>query len=148
MAVKEKTMLIRTHVGVSLDGFLATPEGLPAWDALPTFGPGSHGHAELSEQIDAVVVRRTRFDQGVEDWLPNWPWPGKSFYFLTSRPLPAKAAAMGIIASDGGAPGLVKQLREAGLARDVHVLGGSGTIQALLDLGAIDRLGIVVLPIL
>ena len=144
-------MLIRTHVGISLDGFLATPDGLPAWDALPTFGPGSHGQGdELSEQIDAVVVGRTSFDQGFEEgsWLPNWPWPGKSVYVLTSRPLPAKAVEMGIIASDGGAAGLVKQLREAGLARDVHVLGGSRAIQAFLELGAIDRLGIVVLPVL
>jgi dihydrofolate reductase len=30
----------------------------------------------------------------------------------------------------------------------VHVLGGSRTIQALLELGAIDRLGIVVLPVM
>jgi hypothetical protein len=24
-------MLIRTHMGVSLDGFVATPDGLPVW---------------------------------------------------------------------------------------------------------------------
>ena len=42
-------MLIRTHIGVSLDGFVATPDGLPAWDAIPTFGPGSHGTAEFME---------------------------------------------------------------------------------------------------
>jgi hypothetical protein len=35
-------MLIRTHIGVSLDGFVATPDALPAWDAMPTFGPVAH----------------------------------------------------------------------------------------------------------
>ena len=34
-------MLIRTHIGVSLDGFVATPAGQPAWDFQPTFGAGS-----------------------------------------------------------------------------------------------------------
>jgi hypothetical protein len=62
-------MLIRTHIGVSLDGFVATPDGLPAWDTMPTFGPGSHGTAELMQECDAVVTGRTSFDQGFQDWL-------------------------------------------------------------------------------
>jgi dihydrofolate reductase len=141
-------MLIRTHVGISLDGFAATPDGLPAWDAMPTFGPESHGNDEFSAQCDAVVIGRTSFDQGFEEWLPNWPYTGKQVYVLTSRPLPAKATEMGIVASRGGPAGLVEQLRGAGLARDVHVLGGSRTIQAVLELGALDQLGMVVLPVL
>ena len=140
-------MMIRTHVGVSLDGFVATPDGLPAWDAMPTFGPGSHGTAELSEQCDAVVVGRTTFDQGFRDWPANWPWPDKQVYVLTSRPLPANVPA-GVIASKGGPAGLLQQLRDAGLAHDVQLLGGPRTIQAFLELGAIDRLGMVVLPVL
>jgi dihydrofolate reductase len=141
-------MLIRSHIGFSLDGFVATAEGLPAWDAMPSFGPGSHGTDELAEQTDAVVIGRTSFDQGFGDWLPNWPWPGKRVYVLTSRPLPAKATEMGIVASEGGPAGLVRQLRDAGLSGDVHVLGGSRTIQALLAIGALDQLGMVVLPVL
>jgi dihydrofolate reductase len=90
---------------------------------------------------------RTTFDQGFPDWSANWPWPDKQFYVLTSRPLPANVPS-GVIAAQGGPAGLLKQLRDAGLARDVHLHGGSRTIQALLSLGAIDRLGIVVLPVL
>jgi dihydrofolate reductase len=145
---KENAMLIRTHIGVSLDGFVATPDGLPAWDIMPTFGPGSHGIAELMEQCDAVVMGRTSFDQGFQDWLANWPWPGKQIYVLTSRPLPANAPAAGVIASKGGPTGLLEQLRAARLARDVQLLGGPRIIQAFLALGAIDRLGMVVLPVL
>ena len=143
-------MLIRTHVGVSLDGFVATSDGLPAWDAMPTFGPESHGIDEFMEQCDAVVVGRTSFDQGFQEgsWLPNWPYPGKQVYVLTSRPLPPNASSLGIIASQGGPAGLLKQLRDAGLAGDVQLLGGPRTIQAFLELGAIDRLGMVVLPVL
>jgi hypothetical protein len=71
-------MLIRTHIGVSLDGFVATPDGLPAWDAIPTFGPGSHGYTEFTEQCDAVVMSRTSFDQGLEGWLASgWPYSDK-----------------------------------------------------------------------
>lgn len=142
-------MQIRTHLGLSLDGFVAPPDGLPAWDAIPTFGPGTHGATELAEQCGAVAMGRTSFDQGFEDWLAaGWPWPGKPVYVLTSRPLPEKAAAAGVIASQGGPAGLVAQLREAGLTRDVHLLGGPRTVQAFMEVGALDRLGIVVPPVL
>jgi dihydrofolate reductase len=147
---KENMMLIRTHVGVSLDGFVATSDGLPAWDAMPTFGPGSYGIAEFMAQSDAVVMGRTTFDQGFQEgsWLPDWPYPGKQVYVLTSRPLPANAASLGVVASQGGPAGLLKQLRDAGLARDAQLLGGPRTIQTFLDLGALDEFGMVVLPVL
>jgi hypothetical protein len=34
-------MLIRTRLGLSVDGFIATPEGLPAFLAMPDFAPHS-----------------------------------------------------------------------------------------------------------
>jgi dihydrofolate reductase len=115
---------------------------------MPTFGPGSHGTGEFTAQCEAVVIGGTTFEQGFEDWLTDWPYKGKQVYVLTSRPLPPKASALGIIASQGGPAGLLEQLRGAGLERDVHILGGARTIQSFLDLGAIDRLGMVVLPVL
>src|SRR5204862_105112 len=73
-------MLIRTHIGVSLDGFVATPDGLPAWDAVPTFVPGeSHGYPEFIEQCDAIVIGRNTFDFGHAYWTEQgvWPWAGR-----------------------------------------------------------------------
>ena len=140
-------MLIRTHIGVSLDGFVATPAGQPAWDFQPTFGAGSHGYADLMEQCGAIVVGRTSFDQGFEDWRAGWPWPDKQVYILTSRPLPAKATEMGIVAA-GDPAALAEQIRQSGLTKDVQLLGGPGAIQACLAAGVLDRLGMVVLPFL
>lgn len=128
---------------------MATPDGLPTWASVSTFVPGeSHGYPEFIEQCDAIVMGRTSFDQGFQDWLANWPWPDTQVYVLTSRPLPANASSVGVVASKGGPAGLLQQLRDAGLERDVHLLGGPRTIQAFLGLGAIDRLGMVVLPVL
>jgi dihydrofolate reductase len=141
-------VLFRTHVGISLDGFMTTPDGLPAWDAMPTFGPGSYGHAEFAAECDAVVMGRTDFDQGFEHWLPDWPFPGKTVYVLTSRPLPANVADAGVVAATDGLTALVEHLRAAGLAGDVQLHGGARTIQSFLAAGALDRLGIVVLPVL
>src|SRR6266851_3472709 len=100
-------MHIRTHVGLSLDGFVATPAGQPTWDAIPTFGPDSHGLPELNAETGSVVVGRTSFDQGFNDWLASgWPWPDKQLYVLTSRPLPENTPA-GVIAAQDGPAALV-----------------------------------------
>ncbi|HEX5502652.1 MAG TPA: dihydrofolate reductase family protein [Thermomicrobiales bacterium] len=143
-------MLIRTHIGVSLDGFMASPDGMPAWDAVPTFVPGeSHGYAEFIAQCEAIVIGRAVFDFGHAYWTEQggWPWEGRRVYVLTSHPLPANPHAS-VAGAEGSPAGLVARLRGAGLTRDVQVLGGARTLRAFLGLGAIDRLGVVVLPIL
>lgn len=143
-------MLIRTHIGVSLDGFVSTPDGMPVLDVMPDFVAGeSYGMREFEQQIDAVVVGRTTFESGYAYWSEQsvWAWEGKRVYVLTSQQLPAKLPP-DVIASQGGAAGLLEQLRTAGLAGDVHLLGGPQTLKAFHQLGAIDRFEVVVLPIM
>ncbi len=137
---------IRTHIGVSLDGFVATSDGRSALLSMPDFVPGqSHGHPEFIEGCDAVLVGRTTFEPALG--APSWPWPGKRVYVLTSRPLPAETPTEGIVA--GADPTeLLEQMRGAGRDSNVHLVGGPQTIQAFAALGALERLGIVLLPIL
>lgn len=143
-------MRIRTHTGLSLDGYMASADGMPVWNAISTFVPGqSHGYAEFLAQIEAVVVGRTTFDFGHKFWTEQslWPWPDLRVYVLTSRPLPERVHE-GVVAAQGGPAALLEQLRSAGLGRDVQLLGGPGVIRAFLELGAIDELGLVILPLL
>jgi dihydrofolate reductase len=80
-------MRIRTHIGVSLDGFVSDADGRPALLAMPDFAPGvSHGYPEFIASCDAVVMGRATFDPVLD--APHWPWPDLSVYLLTSRPLP------------------------------------------------------------
>ena len=143
-------MLIRLRTGMSFDRLAAPPDGVPAMDAMPDFVPGeSYGMGEFIEQCVAVVVGRTTFDEGHAYWTEQsvWPWEGKRVYVLTSRPLPARLPA-DVFASQGGPAGLLEQLQSARLEGDVHLLGGPQTLRAFHRLGAIDRLEILVLPIL
>ena len=139
-------MLIRARMGVSVDGFVATPDGLPTLLAMPGFVPGtSHGFPEFIKGCDAVVMGRSTFLPALG--TPRWPWPGLRVYVLTSRPLPEQTPPE-VIVSRGGPAGLVQQLRSRGSDGDVHLVGGPRTIRAFQELGALDRLEIVVLPIL
>ena len=137
-------MVIRTHVGVSLDGFLADADGTAAWESLPDYEHRSHGIAEVLEHCEAVVMGRTTFDRGLPIWADDWPWTDKEVHVLTSRPLPEGVAAQAYASPTE----LLRHPRITGLMGDVHLLGGARTIRAFLDLGAVDRLGVVVLPML
>lgn len=139
--------MIRTHIGVSLDGFAASADGRPTWDFMPTFGAGTHGYTELMDQCGAVAMGRTCFDQGLEGWLGGWPWGERPIFVLTSRPLPENAPPI-VSASQGGAAGLAGQIASADIEGDIQLLGGPGAMRAFLAAGVLDRLGIVVLPVL
>lgn len=139
-------MLIRTRMAVSLDGFIATPDGVPAWLAMPNFVPhGSYDWPTFNAQIDAVVMGRVGLDAGLQ--AGEWPWPEKQIYVLTSKPVPDEVPA-DVVVAESSPSGLLDRLRAAELTRDAFLLGGQRTLQAFLSLGAVDRLGLFVLPIL
>ena len=139
-------MLVRTRLGVSVDGFIASSDGRPAFLAMPDFSPHtSYDWPEFDHQIDAVVMGRVPLDAGLQ--ASTWPWPGKQIYVLTSRPRPTGIPADVVVAHHSPA-GLLERLRGANLQRDAFLLGGQRTLQAFLELGAVDRLELLVLPVI
>ncbi len=142
-------MKIRTKIGMSLDGYLATTEGYPVHGTMPDVVPGvSFGMDEFLSEIDAVVVGRTTFDFGLMFWEQGqgWAWDGNKVFVLTSRPLPENLPEG--VAGSAGSPGeLLEQLQAADLSGDVHLVGGKSTIHAFRDIGAIDEFGVMVLPL-
>lgn len=139
-------MLIRTRLGVSIDGFIAYSDGRPTFLAMPDFSPHtSYAWPEFDKQIEAVVMGRVPLEAGLQ--AGTWPWPGKQIYVLTSKPVPAGVPA-DIVVADSDPAGLLGKLRAAGLDGDAFLLGGQRTLNAFLDLGAVDRLELLVFPVL
>jgi dihydrofolate reductase len=139
-------MRIRARMGVSVDGFVATTEGVPALLSMPGFVPGvSHGYPAFIENVDAVVMGRSTFLPALG--APKWPWVGLQVFVITSRPLPPETPPEVVVLS-GGPAEAAGRLRSRGSAKDVHVVGGPQTIAGLAEAGALDRLEVVVLPLL
>src|SRR5919197_4032118 len=139
-------MQIRTRVGMSIDGVIASPDGRPAFLAMPGFSPhSSYDWPAFDAQCDAVVMGRVPLEAGLG--ASEWPWPGKQIFVLTSKPLPDGIPADVVVADDTPA-GLLAKLQAAQLGGDAFLLGGQRTLQAFLALGAIDRLEILELPVL
>lgn len=138
-------MRIRTHIAVSVDGFIATPDGLPTILTAPDFESGvSHGLPDFIAGCGAVVMGRNTFEPAVGS--SHWPWPDLRVFVLTSRPLPEGTPSH--VVSAGDPAELLRLMREADFDGDVHLVGGQQTIQAFREIDALDEVGVVVMPIL
>jgi dihydrofolate reductase len=140
-------MEIRARMCLSADGFVGRPEdGMPSQLVMPDWNPhaGSHGHLEFIEGCDAAVMGRTTFLPALG--APSWPWPGLQVYVLTSSPLPAGTPAE--VTASGDVTKLARELRSRPSGGDVHLVGGPRTIAAFMETGELDRLDLLVLPVL
>jgi dihydrofolate reductase len=138
-------MIIRTRLGVSLDGYISTPNGWPALLSMPGFVPAkTHGYLDFIDDCGAVVMGRTTFKPALS--APSWPWPDLKVFVLTSSPLPPGTPVDVITASSPKE--LVAKMEASDFRGDVHLVGGPQTIDAFLEAGLLDRLELVVLPLL
>jgi dihydrofolate reductase len=138
-------MQIRTRFSISADGYVTTPEGWPALIADPPFVSGqSHGFPELQRSCEAVLMGRTTSEPALAN--DRWRWPDLDVFVLGSGV--ATEGAQAPIVTDDDPQRLLDRLRATNPEADVHLVGGPRTIETFRALGALDKLGLIVLPIL
>jgi len=137
-------MQIRTRTCMSLDGYVTTPDGRPVQLADPGFTPGeSYGFPEFQRSCEAVLMGRTTFEPALG--APSWPWPDLEAFVLGSQ---RPAGTPDHVVVDGDPARLLEKVREANGGGDVHLVGGPRTIETFRALGAVDKLGLLILPFL
>lgn len=134
-------MRILTRLCVSLDGFVTTPDGRPAQLADPDFSPENYGFVDFQHTLGAVLMGRATFEPALG--APRWPWPDLDVFVLAShRP----EGTPDHVTVDDDPARLLDRIRTAHPDEDVHLVGGPRTIEAFRALGALDRLGLLVMP--
>src|SRR5438128_2695556 len=137
-------MQIRTRLCISADGYVTTPDGWPAQLADPTFVAGkSHGFAEFQETCDAVLMGRTTFEPALT--AGRWPWPDLDVFVLASQ---RPSGTPDSVVTDSDPARLLERIGRTNRGGDVHLVGGPRTIETFRALGALDKLGLIVLPLL
>ncbi len=125
-------------VGVSLDGFLARPDGSVDW--LRPYEGEEHGYQAFFDSIDTLVVGRKTHDfvlQMVADGLP-WPYRGKRCVVITHRQIEGRHDER---AYAGEPEPLLDELGAQG-ARHVYVDGGA-VIRQFLAACLLDELSVL-----
>ncbi|HEX6519463.1 MAG TPA: dihydrofolate reductase family protein [Streptosporangiaceae bacterium] len=137
-------MQIRARMSMSADGYVTTPNGWPSVTADPAFVSGqSHGIREFLQGCEAALMGGTTFGPALTN--DRWPWPELNVFVLTSRRPPGTPDH---VVTDGDPSRLLDKLRAANRGGDVHLVGGPRTIETFRAMGALDKLELVVLPML
>ena len=136
-------MTVSVFVGISVDGFMARPNG--DLDFLPEGGGEPHGYNEFIASVDALVIGRKTFEKVLT--FEAWPYGDKRVVVLSSRPVDLSAAGDGVVEQMGGPPAEIASQLAASGARHLYVDGGI-TIQRFLRAGLIQRLIITRVPVL
>jgi dihydrofolate reductase len=135
-------------VGVSLDGFIARPNGDLDW--LMGEGGGDsaeYGYNEFIAAIDAIVMGRRTFEKVLT--LGKWYYGDKRVIVMSHQPIDVSVvqARESAVEQMAGAPSeIVSKLAASGASR-LYIDGGI-TIQQFLRAGLIHRLIISRLPVL
>lgn len=135
-------MRVSVFVGVSVDGFIARPDG--ALDFLPDGGGEPHGYDEFIANVDVLVIGRKTFETVLA--FPDWPYGEKRVVVLSGRPATLAGARAAVEQMAGSPAEIVSRLAASG-ARHAYVDGGI-TIQGFLRAGLVDRLVVTRVPVL
>ena len=133
--------------GLSLDGFIARPDGaLDFLDGDGTAPMGDHGYEAFMASVDALVMGRRTFE--VMLGFGQWPYTKKVFVLSSGAVDLARVKERGadVELLNATPEEVVRQLAARGY-KHLYIDGGA-TVQRFLRAGLIDRLIVTQLPVL
>ncbi|HEX3216854.1 MAG TPA: dihydrofolate reductase family protein [Aestuariivirgaceae bacterium] len=134
-----KSRQIIAYLGVSIDGRIAGMGHDIDW--LLDYDPYEFGFAEFLANVDTLIAGRTTFEIIRHDWA----YGDRRCVVITGTPLDKDAPPSCVaVLSPGEAVAEARRLAR----KNIWVVGGGLTIGGLLDLDAIDRLEIAVVPVI
>ena len=138
--------LVRYHVAVSLDGFIAPMDGSTDW--LDPYGKVAMGFiGPWMKQIGGIIVGCATYDQSIG--MGGWMWGKTPALVMTSRPI--EQGPQTIHAHNGDpAAGLAKlrqRMSEQDLETDIWLFGGGVTAGLFLKHNLIDLVELAVVPV-
>jgi dihydrofolate reductase len=131
--------LYRCYIAVSLDGYIATPDGGVGW--LSAFEGHDYGYERFVAGIAGLIMGRATFDQVMD--FGHWPYGSRPTAVLTSQPLPKDAPNTAIACSSVG------EIRQHSMefGGDIWIVGGGLTVAACAQADMVDRLELFILPV-
>lgn len=133
------TVLFRAYLAISADGFIARPDGSVDW--LHDYDPVEFGFEAFMAGIGSIVMGRASYEMS-RSFGDAWPYAGKTVYVVTSQDLRNLPDGAQTRRADFSA--LAHELK--GMGGDVWLFGGPQLWAGFLDIGAIDRFELYVIP--
>lgn len=130
---------IRYAVAMSLDGYIAGPQGEIDW----IIGDPEFDFAAVFAQFDTFLVGRRTFDLMRRPDSPPLPPGSKTFVF--SRTLRDDIPGVTVVADASSTT--IERIRAAA-RKDIWLFGGGELFRSLLEQGFVDSVEVKVMPVL
>lgn len=136
-------MRASAFMGVSLDGYIARPDGALDWLEANPDSTEDYGYAAFVSTVDAVIAGRKTYEKMAG--FPEWPFPALPVYVL-SRTMSRSISTGARVHVEQDLPALVGRLEREG-CQHIYVDGGQ-TVQEALRCGVLTDITITRLPVL
>jgi dihydrofolate reductase len=137
------TRRVRYAVAMSLDGFIAGPNGEADWIIMDSSGDAAAGWEAFYSQFDTMVMGRKTYEVGKAAG-GGGSEPGMQV-FIFSRTLRQEDHPDVTIARDP--EGLIAELRSKP-GKDIWLWGGGSLFRSFVELGLVDTVEVGVFPVL
>jgi dihydrofolate reductase len=128
---------VRYSVAMSLDGYIADPEGGYDWIVIdPAIDFGA-----MFKTQDTLLMGRKSYDQSKQT---DYPLPDKKLYVF-SRTLRPADVPKGTLSND--VAGTVRALKKQ-KGKGIWLWGGGELFRSMLELGLVDEIEVAVIPVL
>ncbi len=130
-------------IAMSLDGFIASPEGSLDFLSVVEKEGEDYGYAAFTDSVDTVILGRKTYDKIVSMEVGSYH-PDKRVYVLTRTP---KEGTLNVQFYTEGVKTLLDTLLQQKGA-NIYCDGGAETVRLLLDENLMDEMIISVIPVL
>ncbi len=132
---------LRYGVAMSLDGFIAGPNGEHDWIVMDT----SIDFAAMFKQFDTAVMGRKTYEVAIAHFGGHGALPGLDTTVFSRLLRPATHPGVRIVPDD---PSETVAALKAKPGRDIWLYGGGMLFRTLLDAGLVDTVEVAVVPVL
>ncbi|HEY3373102.1 MAG TPA: dihydrofolate reductase family protein [Prolixibacteraceae bacterium] len=140
MQNKRKLVL---YIAMSLDGFIAKPDGDISFLSLVEKEGEDYGYARFIESVDTIILGRKTYDK-ILSMGTEWPYGSREVYVLTRSPKPDSD---NLHFYSGDLYELIEKLKSLE-GKHIYCDGGAETIHQLLLEDLIDEMTISIIPVL